>query len=259
MKKGIVVVSFGTSFEETRRLCIESIESKIRKGFSEYQVERAFTSQMVINKLRKRDGILVNNVTEALQKMKQEGINEIFLQSLHIIPGHEYNKLLRQVELFIEKNNDIAMHVGKPLLYDDVDYEKVVKSIEIKNLNHNEAVVFMGHGTDHSSDNSYDLLEKHFRKEYSDNIFIGTVEGSTTLEHLIPKLLEKRIAKVKLMPFMLVAGDHAINDMAGDEDDSWKNKLISNDFKVEIDLRGLGENIKIQDIFVSHLKDTINN
>ncbi len=259
MKKGIIVASFGTSYEETRRLCIESIENKVEKEFIEYQVERAFTSQMVISKLKKRDGILVNNVTEALQKMKQEGIVQVFIQSLHIVPGHEYNKLLRQVKLFNEKNNDMKIHVGEPLLNDDVDYKKVVEAIEIKALNHNEAVVFMGHGTDHASDSSYDLLEKHFRKEYSDNIFIGTVEGGTKLEDIIPQLLEKKISNVKLMPFMLVAGDHAMNDMAGDEEDSWKSMLIDNGFHVEIAMNGLGENEKIQDIFLWHLKDAMKN
>ncbi|WIV11803.1 sirohydrochlorin cobaltochelatase [Proteiniborus sp. MB09-C3] len=259
MKKGIVVVSFGTSYEETRRLCIESIENKIKKEFSDYQVERAFTSQMVINKLRKRDGILVNNVTEALEKMRQEGICQVFIQSLHIIPGHEYNKLLRQVELFKEKNSDITIHVGAPLLNNDADYKRSVEAIEIKALNNNEAVVFMGHGTDHDSDSSYDLLERQFREEYSDKIFIGTIEGSSKLEDIISQLLEQKINKVKLMPFMLVAGDHAMNDMAGDEEDSWKSILISNGFQVEVTMNGLGENEKIQDIFVSHLKDAMKN
>ncbi|SDZ13661.1 sirohydrochlorin cobaltochelatase [Proteiniborus ethanoligenes] len=259
MGKGIIVASFGTSYKETRRLCIESIENRIRREFSGYQVERGFTSQMVINKLKKRDGIVVNNVTEALQEMEREGITKVFIQSLHIIPGHEYNKLLKQVELFKEKHKHITVHVGAPLLYDSSDYENVVKAIEIKDLKQNEAVVFMGHGTDHMSDRSYSLLEKYFRKEYSEDIFIGTVEGSTTLEHIIPQLIEKKVTKVKLIPFMLVAGDHAINDMAGEQEDSWKSILKKNGFQVEVSLSGLGEDEKIQDIFVLHLKDVINN
>ncbi|SCG82159.1 anaerobic sirohydrochlorin cobaltochelatase [Proteiniborus sp. DW1] len=259
MKKGIIVASFGTSYEETRKLCIESVENKVKREFCEYQVERAFTSQIVINKLKKGDGILVNNVTEALQKMNQEGIAQVFVQSLHIVPGHEYNKLLNQVNLFKEKNDDMTIHVGAPLLNDDTDYKKVVEAIEFKALNQYEAVVFMGHGTDHASDSRYDLLEKYFRKEYSNNIFIGTVEGSVKLEDIIPQLLEKKISSVKLIPFMLVAGDHALNDMAGDEEDSWKSMLIKNGFHVEVTLNGLGENKKIQDIFLCHLKDAMKN
>lgn len=259
MEKGIVVASFGTTFKEAEELCIRSIEKRVKKEFNGYYTERAFTSQMVINKLKKRDGISVNNVTEALEKMKNEGISQIYIQSLHIIPGHEYNKLVNQAELFKKENQDIIVKIGVPLLYDDTDYERTVNSIEIPQLKPDGALVFMGHGTDHSSDTSYSLLEKYFRKKYSDNIFIGTMEGSITLDDIIPQLFQRSIRKVILMPFMLVTGDHVTNDMAGDKSSSWKNTLIKGGFEVEVNMLGLGQNKKIQDIFISHLKTILEN
>lgn len=215
MKKGIIVVSFGTTYEETRKLCIESIENRIKEKYSNYIVLRAFTSQMVINKLKKRDNYFVDNPKEALEKMKKENIQEIYIQPLHIIPGHEYEKLLGQINSFLEQNPDFQIKTGNPLLYSSRDYAKVVDGLE---LNKEETIVFMGHGTNHQVDISYKKLEKTFRDKGYRNVYVATVEGETTLEDIIPNLKANNIQDVKLRPFMLVAGDHAINDMASDEE-----------------------------------------
>lgn len=257
MKKGILVVSFGTTYENTRKLCIESTENRIKEKFKDYEVKRAFTSQMVIERLKKRDGIKINNVEEALENMINEGFEEIYIQSLHIIPGHEYEKMHRQIDSFKEKYNFKNIKVGKPLLSDEEDYAEVVEAVDIKDLKESEAIIFMGHGTDHASDNCYSRLEDKFSEKGLKNVYVATVEGNETIEDIIPLLKERKIEKVKLMPFMLVAGDHAINDMAGDEEDSWKNRLLKEGFKVETYVKGLGENEKIRDIFVSHLDSII--
>lgn len=254
MKKGIIVVSFGTTYEETRKLCIESIENKIREEYRDYLVLRAFTSQMVINKLKKRDNYIVDNPKEALGKMKEENIKEIYIQPLHIIPGHEYEKLLGQVNDFLEENPDFKIKTGKPLLYSDIDYENVVDGLE---LSKEENLIFMGHGTDHEADISYKKLEKTFRDKGYENIHIATVEGETTLEDIIPKLRANKIKDVKLRPFMLVAGDHAIKDMASDEEDSWASILKANAFNIVSQIKGLGEIEAIQNIYLGHLEEII--
>ncbi len=258
MKKGIVVVSFGTTYERTRKLCIESVENKIGDEFRDYEVRRAFTSGMVINKLKERDNIVIDNVSEALIRMEKEGFEEIHVQSLHIIPGFEYEKMQKNIRDFKERKNNIHLKVGKPLLFDEGDYDRVIKSLDVSDLKEDVSIVYMGHGTDHVSDKSYMVLESKFREYGYKNVYIATVEGNRTIEDIIPDLRESGIKKVILKPFMLVAGDHATNDMAGDSEDSWKSILSKEGFEVETCVKGLGENSKIQDIFISHLKDTFN-
>ncbi|NMA87217.1 MAG: sirohydrochlorin cobaltochelatase [Tissierellia bacterium] len=257
MKKGIIVTSFGTTYKETRKLCIESIENKIEEKYSDYLVLRAFTSQMVINKLKKRDNYIVDNPKEALEKMKAEGIEKIYIQPLHIILGHEYEKLLGQVDGFLKENPNHSIKIGRPLLNEDVDYKEVVEALEIGDLDEKEAMVFMGHGTDHEVDTSYKKLEKTFRKKGYENIYIGTVEGEVTIEDIIPSLKSKDIEKIILKPFMLVAGDHAINDMASSREDSWASILRSHGFQVETMIKGLGEIEAIQNIYLKHLENII--
>lgn len=246
MKRGIIVASFGTSYEDTRRLCIEIIEDRIKEEYGDDCVIRAFTSRMIINKLKKRDNLHIFNEEEAVEDMREKGMDSVYIQSLHIIPGHEYGKLL-----------SLGAKVGKPLLYEDEDYKDIVEGLDIVDLEDDEALVFMGHGTDHESDDAYRKLENIYRDRGIEDVFIATVEGSITIQDIIPKLKEKNIHKVKLTPFMLVAGDHAINDMASDEEDSWKSILKANGFEVEVILRGLGEYKIIQDIYLRHLKELV--
>lgn len=246
MKKGIIVASFGTTYEETRRLCIESIEDIIREEYKEHLVLRAFTSRIVVHRLKKRDNIHVLNEIEAIKEMKDQGIEEIYIQPLHIITGHEYEKLTK-----------FECKVGLPLLGSEEDYIKIVENIGSNELGDNEALVFMGHGSDHEADNAYEILEKTYHNKGFTNVFIGTVEGSKNIEDIVKELKEKNTKKIKLKPFMLVAGDHAINDMASEDDDSWKSILEKEGFQVEICLKGLGEYKIIQEIFLEHLEQII--
>ncbi|QUH19133.1 sirohydrochlorin cobaltochelatase [Alkaliphilus sp. B6464] len=257
MKKAIIVVSFGTTYELTRKLCIESIENRIKEKYEDFLVVRAFTSQMVINKLKKRDNYFVDNPMEALYRIKEEKIYNIFIQPLHIIPGYEYEKLLKQVEKFNSENSDFNIKIGRPLLYADSDYIKVVEALDLDGNNKDKAIVFMGHGTEHSADNAYIKLEETFNERWYKNIYIGTVEGNKTIDDIVPHLKENNIKKVDLMPFMLVAGDHAINDMASEEEDSWRSRLVSEGIETNVVLKGLGEVEGIQNIYMEHLEDIL--
>ena len=251
MEKGIIVTSFGTSNRETMKLCIESIENRIKESYTDYLVTRAFTSRMVIHKLKKRDNYPVDTPTEALKRMKDEGVKEIYIQPLLIIEGHEYEKILREVDNYVKENPNFKVRVAKPLLSHDMDYEKVVNGLGIANKD--QAVVFMGHGSDHSTDISYKKLEDTIRKAGYEKVFIGTVEGEISIDEVVEKLKEKSIKKVLLKPFMLVAGVHALEDMASDSDDSWKNVLEKNGIDTEVQIVGLGQVKAIQDIFIEHL------
>lgn len=256
--KAILVVSFGTSYEETRKKCIESIENKIKDEFEEYEVRRAFTSGMIISKLRKRDNLYIDNVEEALNKLKLEGYKEVYVQSLHLIPGDEYDKVCEGVQKF---NSDFEkVIIGRPLLYSSDDYKVAARALEtqLPERSIDKAVVLMGHGSEHYANSAYPCLQYVLEDEGINNVHIATVEGYPELGSIINKLHKKNIKEVTLMPYMLVAGDHAQNDMASDEEDSWKSILVREGFKVNIYLHGLGENEKYQDIFVEHLRDIIN-
>ncbi len=254
MNKGIIITSFGTTFEKTRKLCIESIENRVREEFADYFVLRAFTSKVVISRIKKRDDIHIDNPTEALCKMREKGIREVFIQPLLFIEGVEYEKILKAADDFKKENTEMNIIIGKPLLSSEEDYVNVVKALD---LSLDRAMVFMGHGSYHETDISYAKLEEQIRKQGYENTFIATVEGDKTIEDVLKLLEEKNINKVLLKPFMLVAGDHATNDMASDEDDSWKSILEANNIIAETQISGLGEVKAIQDIFIEHLKDIL--
>ena len=254
MKKAILVVSFGTSYHETRKKTIEACENKIKESFKDYDFYRAFTSGMIINKLKKRDNMFIDNPSEALEKLYNAGYKEVVVQSLHIICGDEYNKLKDMVAQYEDKFDKIS--IGRPLLTYIDDYRETVEAVkkDLDKMDIDEAVVFMGHGTEHESHSSYPAIEYMFR-DYGINAFVGTVEGYPELEQVIKKLKNRNIKTVDLLPFMLVAGDHAVNDMASDEEDSWKTILEKEGFNVKVHVKGLGENPYIQEKFKNHALD----
>jgi sirohydrochlorin cobaltochelatase len=255
-KKGILVVSFGTSYPETRKLTIEATEQKVEQAFPDYEVRRAFTSHIII-KILKEEGLMIDKPEEALAKMYKEGFSEVIVQPLHLMPGEEFHeKILKNVAPYENSFEKIA--VGLPLLSHADDYHNVIEALDsqIPAIGSGEAVVFMGHGTHHPSNAVYSMLQRVY-DDHRSGIYVGTVEGYPTLDDVISLLERDRIRKVTLMPLMLVAGDHASNDMAGDEEDSWKMILLNKGYEVDIYLHGLGENAGIQDLYVQHIKDAM--
>ncbi|MGL5693499.1 MAG: sirohydrochlorin cobaltochelatase, partial [Peptostreptococcaceae bacterium] len=202
------------------------------------------------------DGIEINNPIQALDKLHEEGYEEVIVQTLHIICGEEFNKLKEQIEEYKPKFKNLVL--GRPLLTYIDDYKEVVEALEVQipKMDKDEATVFMGHGTFHESHSAYPAIE-YMLRDHGINAYVGTVEGYPEIDHVIKRLKITDIKTVNLMPLMLVAGDHAINDMAGEEEDSWKSILENEGFEVKIHLQGLGENSKIQDKFVKHAHDCI--
>lgn len=256
-KKAILAVSFGTSYADTRALTIEATEKRLQEEFADYHVERAFTAQMIIDILKDRDKIEVFNVKEALEHLKSEKYSEVIIQPLHIMNGAEYDDVVAEAKEYEGSFDKLV--IGKPLLTSTEDYKEAVKAIkgQLPELKEGEGVVLMGHGTHHFANATYAAMEYALHDEGEKNVFVGTVEGYPVVEDVIERLKENNIKKVTLMPLMLVAGDHASNDMAGDEDDSWKTILKKEGFEVEIYLHGLGENKGIQDIYLRHADEAI--
>lgn len=255
-KKGILVISFGTSYADTRKVTIEACEEKIAASFPDYEVRRAFTSSIIIKKLKERDNIQIDTPEEALNKMKDEGFTKVIVQPLHIIPGLEYEEVLAVVNNFRGSFKELT--VGRPVLYGIEDYKQAVEALkqQLPALDKDHAVVLMGHGTTHPANACYSCLQSVLNDEEL-NVLVGVVEGYPGIDNVIAKLKRNNIKEVTLMPYMLVAGDHAINDMAGDEEDSWKSILEREGFKVNIYLHGLGENNSYQEIYVQRVQDCI--
>lgn len=257
-KKAMLVISFGTSYKETREKTIDATEQYLSDKFNDFELRRAFTSGRIIKKLKERDGIEIDNVREALEKLKKEGFKKVYVQPLHVINGFEYDDL-KEVVLNYKKDFDV-IEVACPLLTTHEDYINVVKAVEpiIPQIKKDEAVVFMGHGTDHDAGAVYPCLDYVFKDILNKKIHVGVVEGYPEIDVVEKKLLEDNIKKVTLIPMMVVAGDHALNDMIGD-DDSWKSILEKKGYIVEYKLIGLGELDGIREIYKEHFEKIINN
>lgn len=255
----ILVVSFGTSYNDSRDITIGAIEKAISKAYPEYEVRRAFTSQIIIDVLAEREGLEIDNVTEALDRAVADGIKELFVQPTHLMSGYEYNDLAAELTAYVDKFDKIVL--SEPLLTSDADYDAVVKAITEKTASYDDgetAICFMGHGTEAESNSVYTTLQERLTAGGYENYYIGTVEAEPSLEDVTDALDARgTYKKVVLEPLMVVAGDHANNDMAGEEEGSWKVVLEQEGYEVECILEGLGQITAIQDIYVEHLKTAL--
>lgn len=253
MKKGILVVSFGTSHLDTMEKTIDVIEKEIAEKFEGFRVYRAFTSGMIIRKLKRTENMEIDTVTEALRRMAADGIEDVIVQPTHIINGIENDRMMED----LMENMPLfrRIRVGKPLLSSVEDYKKSIHAVMAETgLQDGEMLVLMGHGTDHHANSAYPTLEYTFHALGYNQVLVGTVESFPELKNVMAKLKIAEKKKVALMPFMLVAGDHAKNDMAGDED-SWKSELEEEGYEVRGILKGLGEFEGIRKIFIEHIEE----
>ncbi len=252
MEKALLVVSFGTSYPETRKLTIEQVEKDLSAAFPDRKFFRAWTSRMIINAIRKKTGEQILSVSEALDEMLKEGIRDVLIQTTHFVPGIEYNRLLSDIDAFKDKFDSIR--IGAPLLSSGEDRIKVAHVLRNKFdfIEKDSVLLFMGHGTDHPVNAVYDDINRIFREFRYDNFFLGTIEARPDISDTALWLREKNPSKIYLTPFMLVAGDHANNDLAGDKDDSWKSVLTREKYEVSAILKGMGEYDGIRAIYLDH-------
>lgn len=261
-RKGILVVSFGTSYENTRKVTINAIENAIRNAHPDTPLYTAWTSKMIMAKLLKTTGEKILNVSEALEKMIQDKITDVYIQTTHVINGIEYD-LLKEDALKYQ-NSFASISFGKPLLSSTEDMQKVIRIVAEEfsdqlsySESETEALVLMGHGTEHHSNMGYAALDYMFKQMGYPNIHIGTVESYPSLDQIFFLLKDTPVKKIHLAPFMIVAGDHANNDMAGEDKDSWAFRCKKAGYEVECHLKGLGEYPKIHKIFLEHLDEIL--
>ena len=272
----LLVVSFGTSFNDSRAKDIGGIEKALAAAYPEWSVRRAFTAQIIINHVYARDGEKIDNMEQALERAVSNGVKNLVIQPTHLMHGAEYDELTAAVEAYKDKFESVAIaepllgEVGSDATVINEDKEKVAKAVTsdaVKEAGFADlaaakeagvAFVFMGHGTSHTAKVTYSQMQTQMDKLGYDNVFIGTVEGEpeeTELSNVIDKVKEAGYKKVILRPLMVVAGDHANNDMAGDDDDSWKSGFIADGSfdAVDCQILGLGGIEDVQSIYVEHV------
>ncbi len=258
-EKELLVVSFGTSFNDNRQATIGAIEAAMEEAFPDFAVRRGFTSNIIIDHVLSRDGVKIDDVDEALTRAVDNGVKTLVVQPTHLMDGFEYNDLVGQVAEYAEEFDQVVM--GQPLLTDDSDYEEVIKAITEDTAASDDgqtAIVFMGHGTEAESNEIYATMQEKLTEAGYENYFVGTVEATPSLDDVIAAVQEAgKYTKVVLQPLMIVAGDHANNDMAGDEEGAWKTEFEAAGFEVTCNLKGLGEMEIIQGLFVEHAREAM--
>lgn len=256
-KPVLLVISFGTSYPESRELTIGAVEKALEKAYPDYQVRRAFTSQVILDILKQRDGLEIDNVRRALERLVADGVRDVVIQPTHVITGSEYHDVLEEVAEFAERFRSVK--VGRALLTLERDYDALISILveDTKAYGKDTAIVYMGHGTEHAANDTYDKLQRKLWDKGYVNYFVGTVEAEPTVGDVLELVKKTDARRVVLIPLMLVAGDHATNDMAGTEEDSWKGLFEQAGYSVTCLLKGLGQYPAVQEMLIGHVADAI--
>lgn len=255
----IIVVSFGTSFNQSRRLTIGTIEDSIAMAFPNYDVRRALAGQAVIDRLKKRDGLEIDNVKEALERAAEDGITRLAVQPTYLLDGYEYANLEYTLKLYEKYFQQIAL--GMPLLSNDEDFDAVIRAVAGKTALYDDgqtAICFIGHGTQAKSNRVYAKMQKKMISQGLENYYIGTLKAEPSLSVVVTALEAKNIyRKVVLAPLMVSAGGHACHDMAGNKKESWKMALERKGYEVTCVLEGLGQYAAIRELYVEHTRRAV--
>ena len=257
-EKELLVVSFGTSFNDNRVATIGAIEKAMEEAFPEYSVRRGFTAQIIIDHVQRRDGEVIDNFTEALERAVANGVKTLVVQPTHLMNGLEYADVEAELAEYADAFEQVVL--GAPLLTSDEDFAVVEKAITDWTSEYDDgetAIVFMGHGTEAESNGVYAKMQELLTADGFEHYYVGTVEAAPTLEDVLEAVKAGDYKRVVLEPLMIVAGDHANNDMAGDEEGTWKKAFEDAGYEVECVLRGLGENEEIQNLLVEHAQTAI--
>ena len=254
----LLVVSFGTSFNDSRRLTIGAIETALEEAFPGWSVRRAFTSQIIIDHVKDRDGEVIDNVTEALDRAIDNGVKTLVVQPTHLMHGFEYTDLKNELAEYADAFDKIVL--AEPLLNLDRDFDMVAEAIVAATAAYddgNTAICFMGHGTEAESNSVYAKMQTILSEAGCENYYVGTVEAEPSVDDVLEMVQAGDYSRVVLRPLMIVAGDHANNDMAGDDEDSWKSVFEGAGYEVECVVEGLGQLPEVGQMFVEHTREAM--
>ena len=256
--RAILVVSFGTSVNETRTKTLEAIEHRIQTAYPDLLHERAWTSRLLRKKVLETEGLTIQSVQESLTQLSLNGIREVYIQPTFVTCGGEYQTLIQEASAFQHQFQTLC--IGSPLMEQEEDFASIIQAItqssSYQQPASDELLLFMGHGSTNGDDFLYDQLDQAFKTNGYPHIFLKTMQSATSVDEIISFACKHQINKITLAPFMIVAGRHAINDMAGDQADSWKSKLVQAGFQVHCNMTGLGELPEIQQLFIHKLDQT---
>lgn len=258
MKKAIIVASFGCSMEEVRDKNIKPIEDAVRQEYKDADVFRVFTSNMIRRRLDSEFSLHIMDMKECLEKLNREGYKEVFILPTHIIPGVEYEKITRAISKY--EDHFVNIKVARPFLDERMGEEEVevlISFLSDRKTEEGSAVVLMGHGSNHEAHRYYAQFEKLLKARGEDHYLIN-VEWADFVEDIYEVLKQKAYKHIDLYPLMIVAGDHAINDMASDEEDSIKTKLKGRGFPVTAHLKGLGGEERYHRLCLNRLAEIVN-
>jgi len=255
-KGNILLVGFGTVYRTAREKTFDAILERIKREFPGYCVSQAWTSRKIIGKVYEREGICIPTVEEAIRKMTEDEIQTLLVQPVFILDGLEYRALQKSVEFSQEGISKVC--AGKPLLSYAKNIAEAAAIVlkEQKPQSKNQVLLLIGHGSEGMADSTYDRLDDEFRRRNCDNVLIGTLQGKRTLEYVIRELERGTKKDILMVPFMLTAGYHASRHIAGEQADSWKNRLKQRGYPVTVKMRGLAEYQGIQDMIIRDLKRT---
>lgn len=262
-KDAILVMTFGTTFADTRAKTIDAVEAAIQKAHPDIPVFEAYTSHIIIDRVKAKEGIQKMTPEEAFSKLKAEGYTRVAVVSLDVIPGMEYSYDSIITKMQMSKFKELSL--ATPLMYFQgtegepdqvVDFLNAVKS-QFPVMGKEDATLIMAHGTPHPGNAYYSVIQDRIEKLGMNNVFVYSVEGRPNLDDVIPKLKAKGFKNVTLMPIMMVAGDHANNDMAGDDPDSHKSILTKAGFKVNTYIHGLGENENVRALYIQRANEAL--
>lgn len=257
-KPVLLIVSFGTSHNDNRSETIEAVERRLAEANPEYEPRRAFTSRLIASKLRKRDQEHVDNVTQALYRCLADGVKEVLIITTFVLPAFEYHDVLEEIRPFAQVFKKLS--ISAPLLFEDADFTATREVLVEESAGRNEqdiAYVYMGHGTTHEANSAYRKLQDSFRQAGYENFFVGAVEGEPYIDEVLASVKARNYKKIVLLPLMIVAGEHAKNDMAGDEEHTWHTRFKAEGYEVECRLEGLGSYPGISEIFLEHASKAV--
>lgn len=256
MKKAIVVASFGCSIRDSREKYIETIENAVKNTYKDIDCFRVFTSEIIRKKMKREENLDIDNMKTCLQKLKEGGYTHVYVSVTHVIPGFEYEKILRAVDDY--KNDFEEIKAARTFLDEQMGEAEinVIKSYIKTGLQKNEAVVLVGHGSGHKAHKYYkefeELLRNHVKSSY-----IVNIEGNPYIDDILDELKEKNYTKIYLYPLLIVSGDHALNDIGSNDEESIKSKIAHRGFDVNMFFTGLGENKSAVNLFVDRLNEIL--
>ena len=257
-ERELLVVSFGTSYNDSRRLTIGAIEKALQAAYPDWSVRRAFTSQIIIDHVKSRDGEEIDNVTEALDRALANGVKYLVVQPTHLMTGFEYTDLENELAEYADAFEQIVL--SKPVLASETDFTVVEEALVAETSSYDDgetAICLMGHGTEAESNAVYSKMQAVFKESGNENYYVGTVEAEPSVEDVLAAVKAGNYRRVVLRPMMIVAGDHANNDMAGDDEDSWKSIFRKAGYEVECVVEGLGQMEAIQALILIHAGNAI--